>query len=189
MEVPLLGCTFPVPKGEAGCCFTCSHSGDKPPRPTKIALLSWRAVYRKIFHEDNLGYWLNNFFVPEYIFFLKGGSLCIIALPFKTLSLSPFRCVSLRDSSSWAAVIRKARCAGLLSHLSIKMQFTPWQVFQSPMKRCHLHLLQQTILISGLFKSFWKKQCCLPSPCSLSGRNAATKPSVLLSPGTQEFWL
>lgn len=52
---------------EAGCCFTCSHSGDKLSRPTEIPVVSWRAVSRrKIFHEDILDYWLNNFFVPDH---------------------------------------------------------------------------------------------------------------------------
>lgn len=52
---------------EAGCCFTCSHSGDKLSRPTEIPVASWRAVSRKkIFHEDILDYWLNKFFVPDY---------------------------------------------------------------------------------------------------------------------------
>jgi len=43
---------------------------------------------------------LNNFFDPEYSLENKKGSLPTIALPFKTVSFSPFSYVSVRDGSS-----------------------------------------------------------------------------------------
>lgn len=103
--------------------------------PTKIWVVLRKAVSkRKIICEDILEYWLTALFQTTDKKNQKTNtqqtneSLPAIALPFKTLSLSPFRCVSIRDSSSWAEVIRREKRAGLVSHLSVKMRFTLWQV-------------------------------------------------------------